>query len=114
MDQQIEVGPLQITLEPRGIWIAFSDSGSLMLEIPPAFEEQLRDVADEHKSSFAGKSVHLDLANLPAISSRQLGMILTVRDVMKPFGALQLHNVSASVKHLLRMTGTDRFFNLEP
>lgn len=113
MAKKIEVGPLQIRIEADDIWFAFTDSGSLMLEIPPTFEEQLRDAAEDNKSSFTGKSVHLDLASLPAISSRQLGMILTVRDVMKPFGALQLHNVSGSVKHLLRMTGTDRFFDLE-
>ncbi len=110
MDEMIQVGPLEIKVDDTEIWVRFDDPVSVMLEIPPSFEEQLRDVAAEHRSAFQGKGMHMDLANLPAISSRQLGLILTVREVLKPFGALQLHNVSHSVRHLLELTGTDRFF----
>ncbi len=112
MSQTIEVSPLQIEIGEREVWFRFSDPSSIMLEIPPAFEEQLRDIADDNRLDFEGKSVHMELGNLAAISSRQLGMILTVREVMKPFGQLQLHNISGSVKHLLKLTGTERFFDV--
>ena len=112
MSQEIEVGPLQIKVDGDDIWFQFNDPVSMMLEIPPSFEEQLRDVVDDNRASFEGKRVNMELANLPVISSRQLGMILTVREIMKPIGQLQLHNMSGSVKHLLQLTGTDRFFDI--
>ncbi len=112
MGQTIEVIPLQIDIGEHEIWFRFNDPSAAMLEIPPAFEEQLRDAVDQNKLNFEGKSLHMDLGNLAAISSRQLGMILAVRGVVKSFGQLQLHNISGSVKHLLKLTGTERFFDL--
>lgn len=112
MAQTLEVNPLQIELGDTEIWFRFGDPSAAMLEIPPAFENQLRDVVDDNRLDFEGRSVHLELGNIAAISSRQLGMILTVREVMKSFGKLQLHNISGSVKHLLQLTGTDRFFDM--
>ncbi len=112
MSQTIEVSPLNIELGDSEVWFRFSDPSAVMLEIPPTFEEQFRDAIDNNKTGFEGKSLHMDLGKLAAISSRQLGMILTIRGVMKTFGQLQLHNLSGSVKHLLRITGTERFFDL--
>lgn len=112
MSQTIEVSPLSIELGDSEIWFRFCDPSAVMLEIPPTFEEQFRDAVDDHRLDFEGKSLHMDLGKLAAISSRQLGMILTIRAVMKPFGQLQLHNLSGSVKHLLRITGTERFFDM--
>jgi anti-anti-sigma regulatory factor len=112
MGQTLEVSPLQIELGGTEVWFRFSDPAAAMLEIPPAFEEQLRDIVDNHRLDLEGRSMHLELGNIAAISSRQLGMILTVREVMKSFGKLQLHNISGSVKHLLQLTGTDRFFDM--
>ncbi len=112
MGQTLEVSPLQIEIGDTEIWFRFGDLSAAMLEIPPAFENQLRDVIDGHRLIFEGRSLHLELGNIAAISSRQLGMILTVREVMKSFGKLQLHNISGSVKHLLQLTGTDRFFDM--
>ncbi len=112
MGQTLEVSPLQIEFGDTEIWFRFGDPSVSMLEIPPAFEEQLRDIVDDNRLNLEGRSVHLELGNITAISSRQLGMILTVREVMKSFGKLQLHNISGSVKHLLHLTGTARFFDL--
>ena len=112
MSRSIDISPLQIEIGEQEVWFRFTDPVSIMLEIPPAFEGQLRHIAEENRQQFEGKTVHLELENLTAISSRQLGMILTIREVMKPFGQLQLHNTSESVKRLLQLTGTDRFFDL--
>jgi len=114
MDRSLEVGPLRIKITDSEIGFEFTDPMAMMLEIPPSFEEQLRDVANDRRADFEGKNIHIDLADLPAISSRQLGMILTVREVMKPFGILRLHNISNSIKHVLRLTGTERLFDLPP
>lgn len=110
MEPHIEVGPLTIELDERRALFRFADPVSTSLEIPPSFEEQLRDVAEDLSGRLRGKSVEMDLGNVPAISSRQLGLILTVREVMKPFSPLKLLSVSPSVRHLLKLTGTDRFF----
>ncbi len=112
MGQTLEISPLQIEFGDTEVWFRFGDPSVSMLEIPPAFEEQLRDVIDDNRLNLEGRSVHLELENIAAISSRQLGMILTIREVMKSFGKLQLHNISGSVKHLLQLTGTDRFFDM--
>ncbi len=111
MDQPVYVGPMQITFGEGDVMFRFADPLSMTLEIPPSFEEQVREVVEEYQSSFEGHVLYMDLGNLPAISSRQLGMILTVREVLKSVGTLQLTNVSGSVRHLLKITGTERFFD---
>lgn len=113
MEQTFDVGPLNVTVTDGDVCYAFADPMAIMLEIPPTFEEQLRDIATDRRAEFEGKSIYIDLADLPAISSRQLGMILTIREVMKPFGKLQLRGVSNSIRHFLKMTGTDRLFDIQ-
>lgn len=112
MSRSIDVSPLMIEIGEQELWFRFTDPDAIMLEVPPEFEEQLRQAVEENRQQFEGKTLHLELENLTAISSRQLGMILTLREVMKPFGQLQLHNTSESVKRLLQLTGTDRFFDV--
>lgn len=111
MSETIEIGPIRIDVDDKTVVCRFTDPAATMFEIPASLEEQLRSRVEERHGILEGKSVHIELGNLPAISSRQLGMILTIREVMKPYGPLQLHNVSTSVKHLLKLTGTERFFD---
>jgi anti-anti-sigma regulatory factor len=110
MSKSVLIDPLTLTIDKDGVRFWFKDPVTNVLEVPPTFEAQLRQVVETHGPDFEGKPVCVDLENVPALSSRQLGMILTVREIMKPFGRLQLRHVSGSVKHLLQLTGTDRFF----
>ncbi len=59
MGQTLEVSPLQIEIGDTEVWFRFSDPSAAMLEIPPAFEQQLRDVIDDNRLNLEGRSVHL-------------------------------------------------------
>ena len=81
MSRSIDISPLQIEMGEQELWFRFTDPVSIMLEIPPAFEEQLRHIAEENRQQFEGKTVHLELENLTAISSRQLAAFVVEKCV---------------------------------
>ncbi len=114
MQNSVTVAPLLIDLEaePDAVRIHVINPETGVLEVPPAFEDHLREAVESHSAQLKDKTLLLELGNIPAMSSRQLGMILTIREVMLPFGRLQLQNVSTSVKQLIHITGTDRLFDL--
>ncbi|MCG3137303.1 MAG: hypothetical protein HJJLKODD_01147 [Phycisphaerae bacterium] len=111
MSLPLEVGPLTIEIEVHRVRFYFSDPLAMSLEIPPSFEAMLQDAVELHRDLLKGHEFQIDLANMPAISSRQMGMILTVREVCRPYGGVALVNTSSSVQQLLRLTGTQRFFD---
>ena len=112
MSNSLTVAPIRLDLEDDAVRINIVNPETGVLEVPPAFEEQLRQAVEGHGEQLKDKALLLELGNMPAMSSRQLGMILTIREVMLPFGRLQLQNVSTSVKQLIHITGTDRLFDL--
>jgi ABC-type transporter Mla MlaB component len=111
MTHTFEIALLHIRVDDQTVHLQFDEKVSDSLDIPIEFEEDLREFVGQQHDLITGRAIELDLGNLPAISSRQLGLVLTVRDVMKSYATVRLANVSASVRQLLALTGTERFFD---
>jgi anti-anti-sigma factor len=55
-------------------------------------------------------SVVIDLQGLTFVSSRQLGVMLTVRKALSPDMPVSLVNVSSGLSRILAITGLERHF----
>jgi len=107
-----QIGLLTIEVTPSQVVFRFANPHAMMLEIPVSLEEELARFLEEHRGELEGKRFLIDLQNLPALSSRQLGMMLTVRKLCQSLGTVELEGLSGSVRHLLHMTRMARYFNL--
>jgi anti-anti-sigma regulatory factor len=75
-------------------------------------ERQLQQFFGDHADAIGAKRHVLDLQCLPALSSRQLGTMLTLRKALEQYGGLWLTHVSESARQLLALTRMDRFYNI--
>lgn len=111
MPDQLELGPLRFEQAASEITVAFVDPDAPALDIPGDYEQTLRD----HLGPFlaAQQPFILDLGELPAVSSRQLGLMLTLHKVIQPqYHRLQLRGTTPGVRHVLELTRTRQFFDL--
>ncbi|GAG51723.1 unnamed protein product, partial [marine sediment metagenome] len=76
----------------------FRDPHAPSLEIAATLEEQLRHFLAERGKEAAGKRHVMDLQQLPALSSRQLGTMLTLSKVVQTAGGLSLTHVSEATR----------------
>ena len=106
------IGPLAVSVDETEVGFRFCDAMEMALEVPPFLVEGLQAFQAGHQDVLASRPVVFDLAGVPAISSRQLGVMLTVRQVVAGQGRLALRDVSESVKRLLKMTKMEQFFEL--
>jgi anti-anti-sigma factor len=113
MSEVTELGPLTFTLEEDTAVVRLTDPNAIVLEITDDYERRLHAHIKEIVDS--GRRVVLDLERLPALSSRQLGLMLTLQKAVSPRqGPLPVLNVTAGVRRVLTMTRTGEFFRLEP
>jgi serine O-acetyltransferase len=68
---------------------------------------------DIHPGATIGKRFVIDLQDRPAVSSRQLGTMLTIRKTCEPFGTVELSGVSDNVSYLLRLTRIAGYFGID-
>jgi anti-anti-sigma regulatory factor len=114
MDQVIHIGPMDVSISEGEAVFRFVDADSLLLEIPPTLESDLARSLHERCAELKGKTLVFDLAGLPAVNSRQLGMVLTVRKACEAGGPFQLRGVSPGVRRVLELTRMLGFFDIEP
>jgi len=107
-----EIGPLQVEMESSQLRFRFAAPDAITLEIPMSLEEELSSYLAEHQEHIAGRRLVIDLQDLPAISSRQLGIMLTIRKVCQPIGTVELEAVSEGVRYLLNLTKMAQYFDL--
>ncbi len=112
MAEPIKIGPLLLDVEAERATITLAEPSVVALEIPDSYESQLRNrLADLLEKNIR---FEMDLEQLPAISSRQLGLMLTIHKVIRDRQpTLRLRGVSDTVRHVLGMTRTQQFFELE-
>jgi len=103
-----------LTIGEREAVCRFADTGAILLEIPSAFERQLAGLFRGCAEGLRGKRLVFDLCGVPAISSRQLGMLLVVRRISPSSGALILRGVSANVRRVLEKAGLLGWCEIEP
>ncbi len=87
-------------------------------EILPQLANDFEHVLSERLAGLLAADTPLeariDLQNLPAINSRQLGSLIALSKVLRPrLGAVALVGISPTVRHLLKLTKTDQLFKLE-
>jgi anti-anti-sigma regulatory factor len=110
--QPVQVGPFAVEVSPTQIRFRFADPDAITLEIPSSLEKDLLAFVERHRADAGGRRCVIDLQDLTALSSRQLGMMLAVRKVCQPLGPLDLERVSGSVRQLLDLTRMAGYFNL--
>lgn len=106
------IGPITVETGPAAVRFRFTHPDMMTLEIPVSLEGELSAFLDQRLQDVRGKRFVIDLENLPAVSSRQLGMMLTIRKLCEPIGSLELESVSEPVRYLLKMTRMSGYFNL--
>ncbi len=109
---QTALGLLSVETDDREVRFRFSDPRTSPMEVPGSLEQEIVGYLSAHVPNLEGKRFVVDLDNLPAVSSRQLGMLLTIRKACQPYGDTELRSVSDSVKYLLHMTRMASYFGL--
>lgn len=109
-----ELGPLSVTKVGDVYRFVLAHADEMSLEIPPDFEQRLETHLRPVLDSESSPRFEADLADIPGISSRQLGVLLALQKVTRDkCGELPLRRVSREVRRLLDLTKTARFFVLE-
>jgi hypothetical protein len=111
MSQTIELPPFLADCSEVEVVFRFDpDSFEQGYEYPPNLEDLLRTAVSSNHELFAGRCVIIDLQNLPAISSKQLGAMLAVRKAACPTSRVPIRNLRPNVRELLLVTKLGDFF----
>jgi anti-anti-sigma regulatory factor len=109
-----DIGPVRIEIDASQVSFAFADPKAMTLEVPISLEEEITDYLAAHMADVTDKQYVIDLQNLPAVSSRQLGIMLTIRKICEPLGPVRVEGVSQGVRYLLDLTRMSQYFDLSP
>ena len=112
-DQTIDLGPLTLAREGRTWCFTLSAPHEMTLELPPDYESDLRRALQPLIDDAPPATIVMDLQDLPAISSRHLGLMLALHKALGDCcGRVRLAGLSPAVRRLLDLTRTERFFEL--
>lgn len=114
MGKSEQVGPL--TIERTGAFVRFrlSVPSEIDTELPADYEKVLAEQVRRVLAASPPERYLLDLQDTPAISSRQLGVMLALQKALRPYLArLPLAGASPAVRRLLEVSRTEQFFELE-
>ena len=112
MSQAESIGPLSVSVGSTEVRLWFADPDDSLLELPAGLEAELSEFARNCGGDLLGKSVVIDLQGVAFVSSRQLGVMLTVRKVLSSDSPVSLVNVSSGLSRILVVTGLDRYFTV--
>ena len=108
-----DLGPLTLTQEGEHWCFTITAPSEIMLELPPNYERFLTERLERLTSASRDLQVEMDLAEAPALSSRQLGLMLALHKALADYcDRLPLVRVSPGVRRLLDLTRTIQFFEL--
>jgi anti-anti-sigma regulatory factor len=108
-----DLGPL--TLSQKGDYWRFTLTAphEMTLELPPDYDRHLTAKLKPLFGPGSKPVVQMDLQNLPAISSRHLGLMLALQKALAGhYQRLPLTGISSGVRRLLNLTRTVRFFDI--
>lgn len=112
MSKTIEVTPFAVEIGAETATFRFDpatfEKGH---EYPPNLAGMIAGVCEVHAADFAGRRIVIDLEDLPAISSKQLGAMLAVRQSCAADGRVRLLNLRPNVRELLHVTKLGDFFD---
>lgn len=112
MPATIEVTPFLVDVTPEAATFRF-DPEALEdgFEYPPNLESMIAGALESRADQFTGRAVVIDLQHLPAISSKQLGAMLAVRQACCATGKVRVINLRPNVRELLHITKLGDFFD---
>ncbi|MBN1342656.1 MAG: STAS domain-containing protein [Phycisphaerae bacterium] len=110
--EKTTLGPITVETDASQVRFRFTSPDRMTLEVPVSLEGELSDYVAEHREALTGKRLVIDLGSLPAVSSRQLGMMLTIRKTCQPLGEVELESVSDGVRYLLKLTRMAGYFHM--
>lgn len=109
---QTALGLLSVEADDREVRFRFAEPRTSPMEVPGSLEKEITEHLATNVPDLASKRFVVDLDNLPAVSSRQLGILLTIRKACQPYGNVELRSVSDSVRYLMHMTRMAGYFGL--
>jgi anti-anti-sigma factor len=108
------LGPLTMSLAEDGLRFTLTAPREMTLELPPDYEQFLAEKLEPFLAADPKPQVVMDLQGLLAISSRQLGLLLALHKTLADrYKRLTVTGVSDPVRHLLELTRTAQFFELD-
>jgi anti-anti-sigma regulatory factor len=113
MSQTPDLGPLTLTQEGDRWRFTLTTPSEMMLELPSDYERFLTERLEPMLRASALPPIEMDLRGLPAISSRQLGLMLALqRALADRCEKLCVTGLSDGVRRLLNLTRTEQFFRI--
>lgn len=114
MSESDRFGPIELR-RADGEWrFSFADPGEKLLELPPNFEQDLTGRLAELGPAADGTRIVCDLGNAPALSSRHLGVLISLHKAVRAWTRkLRIVGSSPGVRHLFAVTRTGQFFEVD-
>ncbi|MFO0839132.1 MAG: STAS domain-containing protein [Phycisphaerae bacterium] len=108
-----KVGPLTVMRDGNLLTFTIGRSDVSARDLPSDYDAQLARHLAPQLDGAPPPDFVLDLEDTPAISSRQLGVMLALHKALKPRRPrLPIKRVSAEVRNVLDTTRTSRFFEI--
>jgi len=108
-----DLTPLALRRAGNRLEFTLCPQTDILAQLPANYEEMLKERLADVLSGDAPLNLRIDLENVAAISSRQLGSLIALGKVLRPrFGKVLMVGVSPSVRHLLQMTRLDELFTI--
>lgn len=110
----IHLGPLVAIGTGSEVRFTLARSPGFELDLPADYELQLREGLATAIAADGFSRAFIDLQDLPAITSYQLGALLALRKVLSPHQPrTPIINATPTVRRVLAATNTAQFFILE-
>ncbi|MBU0617580.1 MAG: STAS domain-containing protein [Planctomycetes bacterium] len=111
--QTYDLGPLTLAAEKDCWRFTLAVPTEMTLELPPDYEQFLRQKLEPFFQSSEQPTIEMDLQDLPAISSRHLGLMLALQKaIAERYERLRITGISPGVRRLLSLTRIDQFFDV--
>ena len=113
-NQVVAIGPVTMVIQDDEVVFRFAESNPFLMEVPAFFGENIAAVLERQRDALVDRQPVLDLAWVPGISSRQLGMAMTLRERCQRLGRLRLRGLSPTLRRMLELTRLLSLFEVEP
>lgn len=110
MSQPMDLHSISMTVGDDEICFRFDPTIPDAVLNAAAIEAALCDMLATHPEHFGDRRMVVDLSNMPAMSSSQLGALLAIRKALGDQHRVQLSNLRPNVREALRITRLDHLF----
>ena len=112
MSESVDLSPFVLTIDDSAVTFRFDpESLEQGFEYPPDLERVISGLLETRPGLLEKRRLVIDLEELPAISSKQLGAMLAVRKACDVTDPIRLLNLRPNVRELLHITRLGDFFD---